>query len=51
MVIQLPEWLVRRLYGDSVQSDTFYEDFMVKLVWRLSGGNNMANQIVRQSPC
>ena len=24
-----------RLYGDSVESDTFYEDFMVKLVWRL----------------
>ena len=28
------EW---RLYGDSVESDTFYGDFMVKLLWRLSG--------------
>ena len=26
----------RRLYGDSVESVTFYGDFMVKLVWRLS---------------
>ena len=24
-------------YGDSVENGTFYEDFMVKLVWRLSG--------------
>ena len=30
--IELPEWLVWRLYGDSVESDNFYEDVMVKLV-------------------
>ena len=23
--------------GDSVESDTFYGDFMVKLAWKLSG--------------
>ena len=33
--IKLPEWLVWRLYGDSVECVTFYGDFMVKLVWRL----------------
>ena len=26
-----------RLYGDSVECDTFYGDTIVKLVWRLSG--------------
>ena len=35
--VKLPEWLVWRLYGDSVESDTFFRDFMVKLVWKLSG--------------
>ena len=29
--------IVWSLYGDSVDSDTFYVDFMVKLVWRFSG--------------
>ena len=29
--------LVWRLYGKCVESDTFNEDFMVKLAWRLSG--------------
>ena len=29
-----------------MESDTFYGDFMVKLVWRLSG-ENMVNQITR----
>ena len=29
--------LVRRLFEDIVKSDTFYGDFIVKLVWRLSG--------------
>ena len=28
---------VWRQCGDSVESDAFYGDFMVKLVWRLSG--------------
>ena len=28
----LPEWLVWRSNGDSVESDTFYGDFMVKFV-------------------
>ena len=53
MVNPLAEWLVRRLYGDSVEWDTFYGDFTVKLVWRLSKvfmENNMVNQITRQSP-
>ena len=27
---------IRRLYVDSVESDTSYGDFAVKLVWRLS---------------
>ena len=27
---------MQRLYGDSVENYTFYGDFMVKLVWRLS---------------
>ena len=26
-----------RQYGDSLESDTFYEDFMAELIWRLSG--------------
>ena len=26
-----------QMYGDSVESDTFYGDFMVKSVWRLFG--------------
>ena len=26
-----------RLCGDSMESDTFYGDFVVKLIWRLSG--------------
>ena len=28
--------IVWRCYGDSVESDTFYGDFVVKSVWRLS---------------
>ena len=28
---------VWRLYGYSVESDTFHGDFMVKLFWRSSG--------------
>ena len=36
MVNPSAEWLVWRLYGDSVKRDTFYGDFTVKLVWRLS---------------
>ena len=36
-LITSQEWLVWRLYGDSEESDTFHGDFMVKLVWRLSG--------------
>ena len=31
------EWLVWRFHGDSVESDTFYGNFMVTLGWRLSG--------------
>ena len=34
--IKLSEWLVSRLYGNGVETDTFYGDLMVKLVWRLS---------------
>ena len=35
-LIQLPEWLlIWSMYGDSVESDTLYGDFMVKLIWRL----------------
>ena len=30
--------IVWRLYGDSVENDTFYGNFMVKLVEKLSGG-------------
>ena len=44
--------IVWRLYGDSVETDTFYGDFMVKLLWRLSEvfhGENMVSQITRQS--
>ena len=29
--------VVWRMYGDSVESDTFHGDFMVKFVWILSG--------------
>ena len=29
-------WLVWRLCGDGVKSDTFYGDLMVKLDWKLS---------------
>ena len=33
----LPEWIVWRLFGDNVESDTSYGDFMVKVVQRWSG--------------
>ena len=29
--------IVWRLYGDSMGNDTFHGDFMIKLIWRLSG--------------
>ena len=35
-LIKLPEWLVWRLYGESVKSNTFYGDFVAKLVWRIT---------------
>ena len=38
-----------RLYGESVESDTFYGDFMAKFVWDFHG-ENMVNQITKQSP-
>ena len=37
MVNPITKMLVWRLYGDGVESDTFYGDFMIKLVWKLSG--------------
>ena len=37
MVNLITRMVIGRLYGDNVESDTFYGDFMVKLVWRLSG--------------
>ena len=36
-----------------MESDSFYGDSMVKIVWRLSGGfheESMVNQITRQFP-
>ena len=49
--IELSKWLVQRLYGDDVESDTFYGDFIVRSVGRLSGfyGEKMVNQIIGQS--
>ena len=37
MVTLITKMVCWRLSGDNVESDTFYEDFMVKLVWKLSG--------------
>ena len=33
LITKLVAW---RLYGEGVESDTLYRDFMVKSVWRLS---------------
>ena len=36
MVITRMVIILWRSHGDSVESDNFYGDFMMKLVWRLS---------------
>ena len=37
------------MYGNNVEGNTIYGDFIAKLVWRMPG--NLVNQITRQSLC
>ena len=48
----IPQWLVWRLYGGSVESDTFMEilwKMSLEIIWDCHGENQM-NQITKQSP-